>query len=745
MRKILTFLFAALMSAGMWALTPLSGDTWDDDTKTLTVNSDPGFQAYANKTEIKHVIISSGVMSVGNYAFYGCSHLESVTIPNGVTSIGSRAFMDCSNLTSITIPSSVNNIGSDAFYNCTAVTDVYCYPNAADLTWDEDGEDDFKDNKATSCHVFASELTAYQTKFTGTVNVTFVGDLPAATVAVTGVTLDQNEAQMTVGGETLTLTATVNPNNATDQSVSWSTSDANVATVENGVVTAVAAGNATITVTTTDGAFTATCSVTVTAPEPAGNSITINESSHGSVVASSSSAAAGETITLTATPDDGYQLKSISGVYLPVPETLNYVSAQTTVTGTEFQCVGTMNANAYGWRVYNPGTAQTLTVSSLNGTTLIKKIEFTATMGPSRTNDMLSVSAGTLSFDGNTPSTTVTINDINATSVTISGSGTNSAKTWYINSVRVYTDEVELEISDTENANVKTFTMVNGEVTISAEFEPASTPEPAKYYIVGNMNEWAVDENYEMNLNIYAETEEYFYALDLTTTSEFKVVKMENGVQSWFPTGMGNNYGQNGEITEDAEYTIYFRPNYDGGEDWFYNCIYVSKNEPEPTPTVWTSLKVGDVIKLGDKIEVPAEGDGWGINGNILSNAWGPYTLIRANIVQEHEYDDPEVTEAEDGAYYVFKAENDGFYPLSNIAKGGGLVVTGTSDGLVVTDVGDLGIPVFTVAVHENGGTPTAVENVQTNPVQATKFFRNGMLLIEKNGVVYNVLGAQVK
>ena len=89
------------------------------------------------------------------------------------------------------------------------------------------------------------------------------------TVAVTGVTLNQNEAQMTVGGETLTLTATVNPEGATDKSVTWSTSDANVATVDNGVVTAVAAGTATITVTTTDGSFTATCAVTVAAPEPA--------------------------------------------------------------------------------------------------------------------------------------------------------------------------------------------------------------------------------------------------------------------------------------------------------------------------------------------------------------------------------------------------------------------------------------------------------------------------------------------
>jgi hypothetical protein len=151
------------------------------------------------------------------------------------------------------------------------------------------------------------------------------------------------------------------------------------------------------------------------------------------------------------------------------------VNGNTTATGTKFQCVGTIAAGSKGWRVYNPGTANTLTVSSLNGTTLIEKIEFTSTWGAQRTNDMLSVSAGTLSFNG-TPATTVTINDINATSVTISGSGTNNAKTWCIASVKVYytaTIENELVISDTQNANVKTFTMVDSEVTISAEFEPA--------------------------------------------------------------------------------------------------------------------------------------------------------------------------------------------------------------------------------------------------------------------------------
>jgi len=58
---------------------------------------------------------------------------------------------------------------------------VYCYPNAANLTWDEDGKDDFKADGSTVCHVHADQLSAYQSKFTGEVNVTFVGDLPDPT------------------------------------------------------------------------------------------------------------------------------------------------------------------------------------------------------------------------------------------------------------------------------------------------------------------------------------------------------------------------------------------------------------------------------------------------------------------------------------------------------------------------------------------------------------------------------------
>ena len=74
----------------------------------------------------------------------------------------------------------------------------------------------------------------------------------AEDVAVTGVTLSDPPATLFVDGTT-TLTATVAPDNATNKNVSWTTSNASVATVSEGTVTAVAAGTATITATTQDG------------------------------------------------------------------------------------------------------------------------------------------------------------------------------------------------------------------------------------------------------------------------------------------------------------------------------------------------------------------------------------------------------------------------------------------------------------------------------------------------------------
>ena len=86
----------------------------------------------------------------------------------------------------------------------------------------------------------------------------------AKNVAVTGVTLDNSTLSIPVG-KTATLTATIIPSNATNKNLSWKSSKESVATVENGVVTAVSEGEAKITVTTEDGNYSAFCVVTVTA------------------------------------------------------------------------------------------------------------------------------------------------------------------------------------------------------------------------------------------------------------------------------------------------------------------------------------------------------------------------------------------------------------------------------------------------------------------------------------------------
>lgn len=85
-------------------------------------------------------------------------------------------------------------------------------------------------------------------------------------VKVSGVSLSASNLKLAVGGEPSTLTATVEPNNATNKNVSWSSSDPEVATVADGVVTPVKAGAATIAVTTEDGEHSATCKVTVIQP-----------------------------------------------------------------------------------------------------------------------------------------------------------------------------------------------------------------------------------------------------------------------------------------------------------------------------------------------------------------------------------------------------------------------------------------------------------------------------------------------
>lgn len=91
--------------------------------------------------------------------------------------------------------------------------------------------------------------------------------IPPNPVPVTGVTLNKVDETLKVGSS-VSLVATIAPNNATNKNVTWSSSDSTVASVMNGVVTAHRAGSATITVKTEDGGFFAECVITVETDPP---------------------------------------------------------------------------------------------------------------------------------------------------------------------------------------------------------------------------------------------------------------------------------------------------------------------------------------------------------------------------------------------------------------------------------------------------------------------------------------------
>ena len=164
------------------------------------------------------------------------------------------SFADASSLFSITVDGSVTGGTISADKNTAAenATVTLTATPATGYTFTSWSVKDADENTIT---VTDNQFTMPASNVTVTATFT--------PIAVTGVTLNKTSASLSVG-ETETLTATVAPANALNQAITWTSSNTDVATVSAaGVVTAVAAGSATITVTTDDGSFTATCTVTV--------------------------------------------------------------------------------------------------------------------------------------------------------------------------------------------------------------------------------------------------------------------------------------------------------------------------------------------------------------------------------------------------------------------------------------------------------------------------------------------------
>ena len=210
-----------------------------------------------------NVSIPNSVTYIGNQAFAFCSKLSSVIIPNSVTEIDTYAFQRCSDLSRIAIGNSVAKIGFHAFYECDNITEVisksinppklsdsYCFTSPvycnAKLLVPYNSLEEYKN-------------ATYWKDFTYIYGIDDENNILAE-----GLFLDITNKELEID-ESFTITATISPGIVANNTVSWSSSNSNIAVVDNdGKVTAISAGSVIIKASTTDGtSINASCNVTV--------------------------------------------------------------------------------------------------------------------------------------------------------------------------------------------------------------------------------------------------------------------------------------------------------------------------------------------------------------------------------------------------------------------------------------------------------------------------------------------------
>jgi len=111
------------------------------------------------------------------------------------------------------------------------------------------------------------------------------------------------------------------------------------------------------------------------------------------------------------------------------------------------------------------------------------------------------------------------------------------------------------------------------------------------------------DKDYKLIKNEEATGEEYMIGVDLQANTALKVWASSN---VWYPAGTGNDF----TIDDAGNYTIYFRPNGDGGADWHYGCIFAVKNTTDGINTVKAAeLNGAEIYNLaGQRIQSAQKG-----------------------------------------------------------------------------------------------------------------------------------------
>ena len=293
-------------------VSPGNNIFWSADG-VLFANTEANFLVtYPAAKERSTYTIPDSVEIIYAEAFAHSKNLKSVTISESVTAIYMSAFMCCTNLREITIPKSVIEIDDSAFENCDSLKNVYYLGTRAQWKAVVIGTKNEALTRATvhciddpPCdHVWGEwevveeatyEKEGLERRACSRCNIEETRVIPKL-VRASAIELSESEKTVFVG-DTFTITATVKPEDAFNRTVTWSSSDPSIATVdENGTVTAIAKGEAIITAESADG-VKAECKVTV---EKKVAAIELSESEKTVFV--------GDTFTITATvkPEDAF-------------------------------------------------------------------------------------------------------------------------------------------------------------------------------------------------------------------------------------------------------------------------------------------------------------------------------------------------------------------------------------------------------------------------------------------------------
>ena len=222
-----------------------------------------GYSPFYFNESLRSVYITNQEKYVYEYEFHRCSGLTTVKLGNGVRYIKEYAFQNCSGLTYFEFASTLQSIGAEAFSDCDNLTTLISHA----ITPPAVGNQGLDDINKFNCTLYVPEgsISEYQEadQWRDFFNMYEI-------IPVSGIAIQPANLLLNAVGETATLAVVVTPENAMNSSVTWTSSNPDVATVSNtGVVTAVANGTATITATTCDGTnLTASCNVTVTIIPP---------------------------------------------------------------------------------------------------------------------------------------------------------------------------------------------------------------------------------------------------------------------------------------------------------------------------------------------------------------------------------------------------------------------------------------------------------------------------------------------